>query len=54
MANATINFNGVDLGQGDYGVTLLYGFDCVPSVQPRIDLQTVPYGGGVSQGRFDN
>ncbi len=53
MANATISFNGIDLGQSAYRLTLLHGFDFSPSVQPRIDVQTVPYGGGVSQGSFD-
>lgn len=54
MANATINYNGIDLGQGDYRLTVLFGGDFAPSVQPRIDVQPVPYGGGVSQGRFDD
>lgn len=52
MANATVNFNGILLGGGDYGVTLLYGADWQPAVKKRIDVQGVPYGGGLSQGAF--
>ena len=52
MANATVNFNSTLLGANDYGVTLLHGADWQPTVQKRIDVQSVPYGSGVSQGAF--
>ena len=50
--SASINFNGVDMSAGGYGVSILYGSQLPPVPKPHIDLQPIPFGGGVTQGRY--
>jgi len=50
MSIPTINYN--DLDYSAYGVSLLEPDALPPIPQPRIDVQDVPFGGGVSQGQY--
>jgi len=47
----SINFNGTDLGGTTYGL-VVKNANLPPIPNPKMDVQGIPYGGGISQGQW--